>query len=168
MSINAINGFNNVQFGGAQADPIKPETRQKLKELGIDEKSVKTETQAQIKIHEKAEEIKKQINDQMQAQAGSQQQTAQAGSIFAQQPQQVQPNQGIDKVDGIKQSQLIQQPKGIEQQHALNNQQQGNEHVKALAGANAPQQGQQIPQAQPFDLDKDLVAMYNKIKLGMI
>ena len=168
MSINSINGFNSVQFGGAQADPIKPETRQKLKELGIDEKSVKTETQAQLKIHEKAEEIKKQINEQMQAQTASQQQCAQAGSIFAQQPQQVQPNQGVEKVDGIKQSQQIQQPKGIEQQHALNNQQQGNEHVKAMAGANAPQQAEQIPQNQPFELDKDLVAMYNKIKLGML
>lgn len=167
MSINSINGFNNVQFGGGiQADPIKPETREKLKALGIDEKSVKTETQAQIKIHEKAEEIKKQINEQMQAQTASQQQGAMAGSIFAQQPQQVQPSQSVDKVDGIKESQQIQQPKGIEQQHALNNQQQGNEHVKAFAGSNAP--AQQIPQNQPFDLDKDLVAMYNKIRLGMI
>lgn len=168
MSINSINGFNSVQFGGAQADPIKPETRQKLKELGIDEKSVKTETQAQLKIHEKAEEIKKQINEQMQAQTASQHQGAQAGSIFAQQPQQVQPNQGVEKIDGVKESQQIQQPKGIEQQHALNNQQQGNEHVKAMAGANASQQPQQIPQNQPFELDKDLVAMYNKIKLGML
>lgn len=168
MSINAINGFNNVQFGGVQADPIKPETREKLKELGIDEKSVKTETQAQLKIHEKAEEIKKQINEQMQAQTASQQQGAMAGSIFAQQPQQVQPNQAVDKVDGIKESQQIQQPKGVEQQYALHNQQQGNEQVKAFAGSHAPQQTQQIPQNQPFELDKDLVAMYNKIRLGMI
>ena len=165
MSINAINGFNNsVQFGGIQADPIKPETREKLKALGIDEKSVKTETQAQAKINEREEQIKKQINELMQAQASSQQQ-AQAGSQIQPQQQVQDPN----KVDGIKESQQIQQPKGIEQQHSINNQQQqGNEHVKAFAAAHAPHQAQQVQQNQPFELDKDLVAMYNKLKLGLI
>ena len=166
MSINAVNGFSNVQFGGVQADPIKPETRDKLKALGIDEKSVRTETQAQAKIQVREEEIKKQIQERIQAEA-SQQQTAQASSQI--QPQQVQNVDNAQKVDGINPSQQVQAPKGIEQQHAINNnQQQGNEHVKAFAASHAPQQNQQIPQNEAFELDKDLVAMYNKLKLGLV
>jgi len=164
MAINGVNGFGNVQFNRLPVDPVKPETRQKLKELGIDDKSIRTETQAQIRINEKQEEIKKQINEQMNAQAASQNQAAQAVA----QPQQVQDPNAVDKVDGVGKAQQIEQPKGIEQQHALNNQQQGNEHVKAFASANAPQVGQQIQQGQPFELDKDLAAMYNKLKLGLI
>ena len=160
MSINAINGFGNVQFGGIQADPIKPETRQKLRELNIDENSVKTETQAQQKITEKEEQMRKEIIEQIQAQASSQQ-TAQAGSQI-QQPQQVQGVENTEKVEGVKDSQQIKQPQGIEQQHSINNQQQGDEQIKAFAAS------QQIVQALPFEKGSELVAMYNKFKLGLI
>lgn len=162
MSINAINSFNRFQFPNQQ-DQIKPETKQHMKELGIDEQSVRTETQAQNKIREKEDQIKKEMREQLQAQAGSQIQTAQAGSQI-QQPQQVQDPNKTEKVDGVSQSQQIQEPKGIEQQHAIHNQQQGDEHVKAFAGSNA----QQTIQAIPFQQGSELVAMYNKFKLGLI
>ena len=163
MSINAINGINNAQYGMIQADPIKPETRQKLRELGIDEKSVKNETQAQNKITEKEEQMRKEIQERIQAQAAGDSQAAQAGSQN-QQPQQVQGLDKADKVDGVNQSQQIQQPQGLEQQHAIHNQQQGDEQVKAFAGSHA----QQAQQGQPFAQGLELVAMYNKFKLGLI
>ena len=65
MSINSINGINN--FGlGLPSDPIKPETRQKLRELGIDESTVRTETQAQHKIHEKVAQLQREIQERVQ------------------------------------------------------------------------------------------------------
>lgn len=160
MSINAINGFGNIQFGAVQSDPIRPETRQKLRELGIDENSVKTETQAQKKIADKEEQIRKEMREQLQAQASSQQ-TAQAGSQV-QQPQQVQGNNNVEKVDGVSESQQIKQPQGIEQQHSIHNQQQGDEQTKAFAAS------QQMIQSLPFEKGSELVAMYNKFKLGLI
>ena len=163
MSINAISGINSFQYGGAQADPIKPETREKMKVLGIDESSVKTETQAQNKIQEKENQMKAEMRERMQAQAGSQIQIAQSSSQI-QQPQDI---QGVEKnqgVDGINQSQQIKEPQGIENQHSLNNQQQGNEHVKAFAGAN----NAQAMGAIPFLQGSELVAMYNKFKLGLV
>lgn len=163
MSINAINGFSNYQYGGIQQDPIKPETKQKLKVLGIDEKSVKTETQAQNKIQEKENTMRTEMREQMQAQAGSQSQSAQASSQI-QQPQEVKGADKTQQVDGINQSQQIKEPQGIEQQHALNNQQQGNEQVKAFAGSN----NAQIMGAIPFMQGSELVAMYNKFKLGLV
>ncbi len=162
MSINAINGANSFNFGMAPSDPIKPETRQKLKELGIDEKSVRTETQAQNKINVKEQEIRKAIQERLQEQASTQVQTAQAGT---QQPQQVQDPNKAEKVDGINQSQQIQQPQGLEQQNALQHNQTGNEQLKAFAGAQSAQAAQQ---AVPFATGSDLVAMYNKLKLGLI
>ena len=162
MSINSINGINNAQYGKIQAYPIKPETRQKLKMLNIDEQSVRTETQAQNKINAKEEQMRKEIQERMQAQAaGDSLAAAQAGT---QNQQQVQGADKANKVDGISQSQQIEQPKGIEQQHAIHNQQQGNEHVKAFAGSNA----QQAQQVQPFTQGQELVAMYNKFKLGLV
>lgn len=166
MSINAIGG-SSFQFNMGPSDPIKPETRKKLKELGIDENSVRTETQAQNKIHDKEEQIKKAIKERLQEQASTQVQTAQAGSQNPQ-PQQVQGVDKADKVDGINQSQQIQQPKEVEQQHALNNQRQGDEQVKAFAGSQAAQAPQEAKQAQPFDNEKDLLAMYKKLELGLI
>lgn len=161
MSINGINGINNFQYGGVQADPIKPETRQKLRELNIDEKSVKNEAQAQTKINEKEEQFRKEMREQLQAQAATAQQAAQAGSQI-QQPQQVQAPDKAEKVDGVKDSQQVKQPQGIEQQHTINNQRQGDEQVKAQAAS------QQIIQALPFEKGSELVAMYNKFKLGLI
>lgn len=163
MSINAINGFNGYQFGVQNSDPIKPETRQKMKVLGIDENSVKTETQAQHKINEKQNHMRAEMREQIQAQAGSQVQTAQASSQI-QQPQQVQGVEKTSQVDGISQSQKIEQPKGIEEQQSLHNQQQGNEHVKAFSASNNAQIAGQIP----FLQGSELVAMYNKFKLGLV
>jgi hypothetical protein len=160
MSINAVNGFNNFQYGANQVDPIKPETRQKLRELNIDEKSVKNEAQAQVKINEKEEQFRKEMREFLQAQASTQQQ-AQASSQI-QQPQQVQGIDKAEKVEGIKESQQVKQPEGIEQQHAVNNQQQGDEQIKAFAAS------QQKIDALPFEKGSELVAMYNKFKLGLI
>lgn len=161
MSINAIGG-NSFNYGITPADPIKPETRQKLKELGIDEKSVKSETQAQNKIQEKEQQFRKEIQERLQEQASTQIQSAQAGT---QQPQQVQGADKSEKVDGLNQAQQIQKPQGTEEQHALQNKQDGNEQVKAFAGTQAAQQPQQV---DPFATGKDLVAVYNKLKLGLI
>ena len=163
MSINAVNGIGNYQYGGIQADAIKPETRLKLKALGIDENSVKTETQAQNKINEKENQMRAEMREQLQSQASSQVQISQ-GSSQAQQPQAVQGIEKPQQVDGINQSQQIKEPQGIEQQHALNNQQQGNEQVKAFAGAH----NAQVMGAIPFMQGSELVAMYNKFKLGLI
>ena len=104
MSINSINGVNGYNYGMNQADSIKPETRQKLKELDINDTSIRTESQAQKKIEEKGK------------------------------------------------------------QYGVQNQQTGNEQSKAFAGSNAAQQ----QQVQPFALGNDIVAMYNKFKLGLI
>ena len=65
MSINSINGVNGYNYGMNQADSIKPETRQKLKELDINDTSIRTESQAQKKIEEKGKEIKKQIQERL-------------------------------------------------------------------------------------------------------
>lgn len=161
MSINAIGG-NSFNFGIVPSDPIKPETRQRLKELGIDDKSVKTETQAQNKIQTKEEQIRKAIQERLHEQASTQVQIAQSGT---QQPQQVQGADKTEKVDGLNQVQQIQKPQGAEEQHALQNKQDGNEQIKAFAGSQAGQQPQNI---EPFAKGKDLVAMYNKLKLGLI
>ena len=163
MSINAINGMNRLQFCAGPSDPIKPETRQRMKELGIDENSVRTETQAQNKIKTREEQIKHEMREHFQAQASSQIQTAQAGSQV-QQPQQIQAPDKTEKVDGIKESQQIQQPKGIEQQNAIHNQEQGDEQAKAFSGSHAKQALGEIP----FLKGTELVAMYNKFKLGLI
>lgn len=163
MSINAINGIGNYQYSVAKADPIKPETKQKLKALGIDENSVKTEAQAQNKITQKENQMRTELREHSQAQAGSQIQTAQAIS----QTQQPQATKGVEKaeqVDGIKQSQKIEQPKGVEEQTPLKNKEQGNEQVKAFAGSQNAQATGNIP----FLKGSELVAMYNKFKLGLV
>lgn len=160
MSINSINGVSSFNFGMMPSDPIKPETRQKLKELGIDESSVKTETQAQNKIQTKEEQIKKAIQERMQAEASQ--------NIQVQSAQASQMTQGInnpEQVDGINKSEQIQQPQNIEAQQGAQNKQTGNEQMKAFAGSNAAQQPQQI---QPFDLSNDIIALHNKLKLGLI
>lgn len=159
MSINSINGVNGYGFGVGQSDSIKPETREKLKALGIDDKSVRTESQAQQKIEEKGKEIKKQIQERLQAEAS---QNVQQSQAFTQQAQSVQGVQQTEQVDGVKQSQQVKQPDGIEQQYGIQNQQTGNEQTKAFAGSNSAQQ------VQPFELGNDIVAMYNKFKLGLI
>ena len=158
MSKNAINGVNSFNYG-IQADPIKPETREKLKALGIDEKSVKTEKQAQNKINEKEEQIKKAIQERLQAEASQnvQTQTTQA-------TQNVQGVNQTDKIDGINKSEQIQQPQGVQEQQGIQNKQTGNEQMKAFAGSNA----QQPQQVQPFDLSNDIIALHNKLKLGLI
>lgn len=161
MSINSINGVNGYNYGMNQADSIKPETRQKLKELDINDTSIRTESQAQKKIEEKGKEIKKQIQERLQAEAS---QNVQQPQAFTQQAQPVQGVQQPEQVDGVKQSQQVKQPEGIEQQYGVQNQQTGNEQSKAFAGSNAAQQ----QQVQPFALGNDIVAMYNKFKLGLI
>ena len=160
MSINAVNGFNDFNHGGVKKDFIRPETRQKMQELGIDEQSVKTEAQAQKKINEKEEQFRKAIREQVQAQAASQQQVQPGSQV--QQPQQVQGVDKAEKVEGVKDSQQVKQPQGVEQQHAVHNQQQGDEQTKAFAAS------QQIVQALPFEKGSELVALYNKLKLGLI
>ena len=168
MSINAIGGgYSSYQFGMGPSDPIKPETRQKLKELGIDENSVKTETQAKAKIKEKEEQIKKAIQQKLQEQAATQSQAAQAGT----QVQQTAQAGGVDKadkVDGINKSQQIDQAKGAQEQNAINNQRQGDEQVKAFAASQGAKEPKQAQQAQPFDNEKDLLAMYKKLQLGLM
>ena len=166
MSINAIGG-PRIQCNIGSYDPIKPETRQKLKDLGIDEKSVRTETQAQNKIHDKEEQIKKAIRERLQAQASTQMQIAQTCSQNIQ-PQQVQGVDKADKVDGINQSQKVQQSKEVEQQYALNNQRQGDEQVKAFAASQSAKAIEEKEKAVPFDNEKDLIAMYKKLELGLI
>ena len=158
MSINAING-NSFNFGMTPSDPIKPETREKLKALGIDEKSVKTETQAKAKINEKEQEFRKAIQERLQEMSSTQIQTAQAGS---QQPQQVSGVDKADKVDGVSQANQIREPKGVENQPAIRNNETGNDQLKAFAAIQTAQK------AEPFAQGKDLVAMYNKLKLGLI
>lgn len=158
MSINAING-NSFNFGMTPSDPIKPETREKLKALGIDEKSVKTDTQAKQKIQEKEQQFRKAIQERLKEMASTQIQAAQAES---QQPQQVNGVDRTDKVDGLSQSQQIQKAEGAEKQPAIQSNQMGNEQTKAMAAI------QTVQQAEPFANGQNLVAMYNKLKLGLI
>ena len=163
MSINAISG-NSFNYGMNQADVIKPETRQKLQALGIDEKSVRTETQAQNKINEKEQQLRKAIQERLQEQASTQMQP-QAGIQQPQQPQAVNGIGQAEKVDGLDKTQQVQQPQGAEAQPAIQNRQDGNEQAKAFAGSQSAQQPQQL---DPFATCKDLVAMYNKLKLGLV
>jgi len=78
MSVNSINNYGGGQYGGLKVDPIKLETRQKLKELGIDVQSVQTEAQAQKKISNKEEQMRKEMREHLQAQAGSLSQSVQS------------------------------------------------------------------------------------------
>jgi len=158
MSINAINGSNSY-YGMNSSDAIKPETRKKLQDLDINDTSIRTESQAQNKIQQKTEEIKKQIQERMQAEAS---QNIQQSQAFVPQNQQVQEIQQPENVDGVNQTQQVKQPEGIEQQYGVQNQQTGNEQQKAFAGSNGAHQ------VQPFELGNDIVAMYNKFKLGLI
>ena len=159
MSINSISGINSFNYGAMPSDPIKPETREKLKALGIDAKDIKSEKQAQQKIEAKEEEIKKAIQERLQAEAS---QNIQVQSQQAtQNTQAVQPN---EKIDGVKESQQVKQPESIENQQNVQHQQTGNEQMKAFASSNTAI-AQQI---QPFDMSSDLIAMHNKLKLGLI
>jgi hypothetical protein len=167
MSINAINSSNGFNFA-VPSDPVKPETKQKLRELGIDENSVKTETQAQNKINEKVADIKQQIQERMQAEASSQHTQVTDVSQFFQsanfQQVQIQPSNQSQQVDGLNQSQQIQQPQNIEAQAGVQNKQDGNEQMQAFAGSSSAQQPQQ---AQPFQMSSEIIALQNKLKLGL-
>lgn len=158
MSVNSINNFGGVQYGGLKVDPIKLETRQKLKELGIDVQSVQTEAQAQKKISNKEEQMRKEMREHLQAQAGSLSQSVQSVNQV-QQPQQV---NGVESVDGIKESQQVRPDQPVDKMNSVNNQQQGDEQTKAMAANN------QVIQNLPFEKGSELVAMYNKFKLGLI
>lgn len=160
MSINSINGIGN-SFNMMPADPIKPETRQKLKELGIEDKSIRTETQAQNKIEQKVAQIQKEIQERLQADAAT----------MAQNTQNVQPQNAPnvnnpEKVDGIGNAERIKQPEGIDQQQNIQNKQTQNEEMKAFAGSNSIQQN--IQDNEPFKVSGDITALYNKLKLGLI
>ena len=158
MSVNSINNYGGVQYGGLKVDPIKLETRQKLKELGIDVQSVQTEAQAQKKISNKEEQMRKEMREHLQAQAGSLSQSVQSVNQV-QQPQQV---NGVESVDGIKESQQVRPDQPVDKMNSVNNQQQGDEQTKAMAVNN------QVIQNLPFEKGSELVAMYNKFKLGLI
>ena len=161
MSINAISGSSSY-FGMNSSDMIKPETRQTLEELGIDDTSIKTETQAQNKIQEKYEEIMEQVNETMQAEASQNVQQPQEFSQQYQFSQDSQQTEGVNGADGINQSQQIGQSEGIDQQTGIQNQYTGDEQQKAMVGSGT------IQQSQPFELGNDITAMYNKFKLGLI
>jgi len=160
MSINSIHGIGN-SFGMMPSDPIKPETRQKLKELGINDTSIRTETQAQNKIQQKEEQIKKEVQERLQADAAVLAQNTQNV-----QPQNVQNINSSEKVDGIGTAEQIKQPEGVDQQSKLQNKQTENEEMKAFAGSNAIQQN--IQGSEPFKVSGDITALYNKLKLGLI
>lgn len=160
MSINSINGIGH-SFNMMPSDPIKPETRQKMKELGIDDKSVRTETQAQNKIEQKEAQIKKEIQEKLQADAASMAQNTQNV-----QPQNVPNVNNPEKVDGIGTAEQIKQPEGIDQQKGMQNKQTENEEMKAFAGMNGIQQN--IQDNEPFKVSGDITALYNKLKLGLI
>lgn len=166
MSINSINGSYGFGFG-MPSDPIKPETKQKLRELGIDENSVRTETQAQHKIKEKLAELKQQLQEKIQAEASSQHVQITDISQFVQgvnsQPviqSMNQPNQ----VEGLGKAQQIQQPQNIEAQNGLQDKQIANDQTQAFAGSASAQQPEQ---AKPFELSSDIIALQNKLKLGL-
>lgn len=66
VSINGINGINNVQQYKKpvqQISAIKPETQKELQALGINTQNIKTETQAQevIKQFKELQQLQKQI-----------------------------------------------------------------------------------------------------------
>lgn len=163
MSINSINGVQNFGYG-MPSDPIKPETKQKLRELGIDENSVRTETQAQNKIKEKIAEMQQQLQERVQAEAATQHVQITDISQFVQglgQPQ-VQPLHQPQQVEGLSQTQQIQQPQNIEAQNGLQDKQVANDQTQAFAGSSAQQ-----PEQKPFELSSDIIALQNKLKLGL-
>lgn len=164
MSINSINGVNS--FGYCMpSDPIKPETKQKLRELGIDENSVRTETQAQNKIKEKVAELQQQLQERVQAEAATQHVQVTDITQFVQginsQPV-VQPMNQSQQVEGLNQSQQIQQPQGLEAQNGLQDKKVADDQTQAFAGSAAAQQPQ-----KPFELSSDIIALQNKLKLGL-
>lgn len=166
MSINSINGLNSFGYCG-QSDPIKPETRQKLKELGIDENSVRTETQAQNKIHEKVVELQQQIKERVQAEAASQHMQVTDISQFVQglgaQPSVV-PAQQPNQVEGLNVAQQIQQPQNIDPQQGAQLKQVGDDEQTKAASASA---SAQVQQPKPFELSSEIIALHNKLKLGL-
>lgn len=166
MSINSINGVNN--FGYAMpSDPIKPETKRKLRELGIDENSVRTETQAQNKIKEKVVELQQQLQERVQAEAATQHVQVTDISQFVQGVNSmpvIQPANQLQQVEGLGVAQQIQQPQGIEAQNGLQDKQVSNDQTQAFAGSASAQQPEQ---AKPFELSSDIIALQNKLKLGL-
>lgn len=164
MSINSINGVNSFGYS-MPSDPIKPETKQKLRELGIDENSVRTETQAQNKIKEKVAELQQQLQERVQAEAATQHVQITDISQFVQGINSQPAVQGIQQphqVDGLNQTQQIQQPQGIEAQNGLQDKQVANDQTQAFAGSSAQQHEQ-----KPFELSSDIIALQNKLKLGL-
>lgn len=166
MSINSINGVNSFGYG-MPSDPIKPETKQKLRELGIDENSVKTETQAQNKIKEKVAELQQQLQERVQAEAATQHVQITDISQFVQGVNSmpaIQPANQSQQVEGLGQAQQIQQPQGLEAQNGLQDKQISNDQTQAFAGSASAQKPEQ---AKPFELSSDIIALQNKLKLGL-
>ena len=167
MSINSINGVHSFGYG-MPSDPIKPETKQKLRELGIDENSVRTETQAQNKIKEKVAELQQQLQERMQAEAASQHLQITDISQFVQginsMPATIQPSGQTPQVEGLQPTQQIQQPQGVEAQNGVQEKKISNNQTEAFAGSASAQQSQQ---AKPFELSSEIIALQNKLKLGL-
>ena len=167
MSINSISGVNNFGFG-CQSDMIKPETREKLKALGIDENSVRTETQAQSKIKEKTAELQQQLTERVQAEAATQHVQVTDISQFVQginsMPATIQPSGQTPQVEGLQPTQQIQQPQGVEAQNGVQEKKISNNQTEAFAGSASAQQPQQ---AKPFELSSEIIALQNKLKLGL-
>ncbi len=165
MSINSINGVNNFGFG-LPSDPIKPETRQKLRELGIDESTVRTETQAQHKIHEKVAQLQREIQERVQAEAASQHVQVTDISQFVQglgQPQ-VQPLGQPQQVEGLKPTEQIQRPEAQEAQNGVQGKQVPDDQTEAFAGSQGAKQPQEV---KPFEISSEIIALQNKLKLGL-
>lgn len=166
MSVNSIGGLNNFNYG-CQSDGIKPETLNKLRALGIDENSVRTETQAQNKINQKVAELQQQMTERVQAEAASQHVQVTDISQFVQglnsMPATIQPAGQMQQVDGLQPTQQIQQPQGLEAQNGVQNKQVPDDQTQAFAGS----ANQQVQQAKPFELSSEIIALQNKLKLGL-
>lgn len=166
MSVNSIGGLNNFNYG-CQSDGIKPETLNKLRALGIDENSVRTETQAQNKINQKVAELQQQMTERVQAEASSQHVQITDISQFVQgvnsMPATIQPSGQMQQVDGLQPTQQIQQPQGLEAQNGVQNKQVPDDQTQAFAGS----ANQQVQQAKPFELSSEIIALQNKLKLGL-
>lgn len=166
MSVNSIGGLNNFNYG-CQSDGIKPETLNKLRALGIDENSVRTETQAQNKINQKVAELQQQMTERVQAEAASQHVQITDISQFVQgvnsMPATIQLAGQMQQVDGLQPTQQIQQPQGLEAQNGVQNKQVPDDQTQAFAGS----ANQQVQQAKPFELSSEIIALQNKLKLGL-
>ena len=167
MSVNTIDGLNNFNYG-CQSDGIKPETVNKLWALGIDENSVRTETQAQNKINQKVAELQQQMTERVQAEASSQHVQITDISQFVQgvnsMPATIQPSGQTPQVEGLQPTQQIQQPQGVEAQNGVQEKKISNNQTEAFAGSASAQQPQQ---AKPFELSSEIIALQNKLKLGL-